>query len=53
VLGDPAVLDAEDVDLLDGDAASGGRPAQELAGLGAAVQRNATRSPSPKASSRS
>src|SRR6266568_3598687 len=35
VLGDPAVLDAEDVDLLDGEAAPGGRPAQELARLGA------------------
>jgi hypothetical protein len=35
VLGDPAVLDAEDVDLLDRHAAAGGRPAQELARLGA------------------
>src|SRR5260370_27954331 len=35
VLGDPAVLDAEDVDLLDREAAPGGRPAQEVARLGA------------------
>src|SRR5579859_1676445 len=44
VLGDPAVLDVEDVDLLDRETAPGGRVAQELAGVGApggAAQRDA------------